>query len=108
MPWPATEVQLTENVRNTQQIAAALAALPGAEGTCRGLEAPAPSFESAPADTVLEVADQVVAGVVGSGLAAWRHRPADHLGEAPRAEAADRTAGSRGVQPVARGARPPP
>lgn len=70
MPWPATEVQLTENVRNTQQIAAALAALPGAAGSCRGLDGPPPKLEAAPADSVLEVADQVVAALVGSGD--WR------------------------------------
>lgn len=60
VPWRAAEVELSENVRNTQQIAAALAALPGSSGGCRGIEGPLPELIATPLDDVLAVADAAV------------------------------------------------
>lgn len=95
LPFPSlAEVELTENVRNTPQIAAALTALPGSAGPCRGVDGPVPLLHASPRDSVLEVADQVVADLCASGqwqqgdialLTTWSRHPeqkrlADELG----------------------------
>lgn len=81
---PAVGVELTENVRNTQQIAAALAALPGGSERCRGVDGPVPELVAAPAEGVLEEADRVVADLLDSGdwaagdialLTTWSRHP---------------------------------
>lgn len=61
--FPVVEVSLTENVRNTRQIAELLSALVDDEVEVRGASGPAPWLFSAEPDKACEVADQVVAAL---------------------------------------------
>ena len=64
---PAVEVALTENVRNTVQIAAVLEQLSGQPQQCRGATGPEVVFLPAPEERVLEVADEAVVALLTGG-----------------------------------------
>ncbi len=97
---PAVEVELSQNVRNTVQIAGALRALTGEEQEVRGATGPPVEFFETPADNACTVADRVVEAVLGAGglaagdialLTTWRRHPMqeqrlDELGAAGFAE----------------------
>ena len=80
----AVQVELSENVRNTEQIAAALQALSGETQDCRGASGPPVEFFESPVEEAIEVANQVVAALLEAGdfdssdvalLTTWRRHP---------------------------------
>ncbi len=80
----AVEVELSQNVRNTEQIAAALQVLSGDIQDCRGASGPPVEFFESSADRAVEVANQVVAALLDAGdfdpadialLTTWRRHP---------------------------------
>ena len=81
---PAVEVELTQNVRNTVQIAGVLQALTGEAQDVRGASGPAVEYFEADAEHACSVADRVVEALLGSGdfsagdialLTTWRRHP---------------------------------
>lgn len=70
---PALEVSLSENVRNTIQIASVLETLTGEQQHCRGASGPAAEFLACAAEDVLHVADQAVTALQERG----QFRPGD-------------------------------